>query len=114
MSEPLPKPVFKHHNEFYFADGGLILRTTDGILCNVYRAPLAKKSGFFAGLLDLPYAVPAGQTGLTDEKALVLPDAIDSEELDALFDFIFNFKPWTTDLPSLTSLCAILKLSHFF
>jgi hypothetical protein len=64
--------------------------------------------------LDLPYAVPAGQVappagadlrtlkayadehaldGLTDEKALVLPDAIDSEELDALFDFIFNFKP---------------------
>ncbi|KAF8126449.1 hypothetical protein K438DRAFT_2001374 [Mycena galopus ATCC 62051] len=107
MSEPLPKPAFQHHDEFYFADGGLILRTTDGILYNVYRAPLAKKSGFFAGLLDLPYAVPAGQ-------ALVLPGAIDSEELDALFDFIFNFKPWTTDLPSLSSLCAILKLSHFF
>ncbi|KAJ7891654.1 hypothetical protein B0H14DRAFT_2687868, partial [Mycena olivaceomarginata] len=142
MSEPLPKPVFKHHDEFYFADGGLILRTTDGILYNVYLAPLAKKSGFSAGLLDLPYAVPAGQVappagadlhtlkayadehtldGLTDEKALVLPNAIDSEELDALFDFIFNFKTvscwaklWTTDLPSLTSLRAILELSHFF
>ncbi|KAF8208239.1 hypothetical protein K438DRAFT_1754954 [Mycena galopus ATCC 62051] len=61
MSEPLPKPAFKHHDEFYFADRGLILCTTDGILYNVYRAPLAKKSGFFASLLDLPYAVPTGQ-----------------------------------------------------
>ncbi|KAJ7884640.1 hypothetical protein B0H14DRAFT_2700529, partial [Mycena olivaceomarginata] len=95
MSEPLPKPVFKHYNEFYFTDGGPILRTTDGILYNVYRGPLAKKSGFLPRLLFFLMQLTR-------------------RELDALFDFIFNFKPWTTDLPSLTSLCAILKLSHFF
>ncbi len=79
----------------------------------MYRVLLAKKSGFFAGLFDLPLAVLPGELappvgadyktiqahngtqgldGLSDEKALVLPDHIEVDELDHPFDFIFNMK----------------------
>ncbi|KAJ7880671.1 hypothetical protein B0H13DRAFT_2345467 [Mycena leptocephala] len=122
---PAPVPIF------YLEDGPLILRTTSGMLYKVYRTPLAKKSGFFAGLLGLPYHVDEGQEkppmgadfrtlqvyagldGMSDEKALVLPDLVDADDLDYLFQFIFNFQRWTTKIPSLSSLVAILKLSHF-
>ncbi|KAJ7503918.1 hypothetical protein B0H11DRAFT_2273688 [Mycena galericulata] len=128
-----PAPVLQCHPIFYLEDGSLILRTTSRMLYNlVYRTPLAKKSGFFAGLLGLPYHVDEGQErppmgadfrtlqvyacldGMSDEKALVLPDLVDADDLDYLFQFIFNFQRWSTKIPSLSSLVAILKLSHFF
>ena len=126
---PDPPAPLQRHPIFYLEDGSLILRTvtasnllshalililaglqTSGILYKVYRTPLAKKSGFFAGLPGLPYHVDEGQErppmgadfrtlqaytdldGMSDEKALVLPDLVDADDLDYLFQFIFNFQ----------------------
>ncbi|KAJ7685827.1 hypothetical protein B0H17DRAFT_1204659 [Mycena rosella] len=142
MSEPPPSApsdppadtlVIKRHPSFYWEDGSLTLRTQCGTLYNVYRTPLAMKSGFFSGLFGLPYAFNEGQErppvgadfktlkeyakkknldGHSDAKALVLPSLVDSDDLDHLFNFIFNYK-WSKDTPSLLNLVGILKLSHF-
>lgn len=82
-----------------------------GTLYNVFRRPLAMKSGFFASLLDLsqpaPGIAPGGKgpkamqeyakkhdlDGMSDEKALVLPDNVHAADLDHLIHFIFNLTP---------------------
>ncbi|KAJ7459476.1 hypothetical protein B0H11DRAFT_2316805 [Mycena galericulata] len=134
-SNVLPTPlVLTRHPELYFEDGSIIIRTVSGTLYNVYRVLLGKKSGFFSGLFDLPLVAPPGQKappagadyktiqvyngglgldGLSDATALVLPDSIEADELDHLFDFIFNMKYEIDEIRPLLSLCAILKLSHF-
>lgn len=82
------------------------------MLYKVYCTPLAQKSVFFSGLLGLPYPSSGGETppvgadfktlmeyakrngldGHSDEKALILPERIDTDEVDHLFHFIFNFQ----------------------
>ncbi|KAJ7718881.1 hypothetical protein DFH07DRAFT_784807 [Mycena maculata] len=134
-----PPVVLKRHPTLYMDDGSIIIRTerqSAGIVYNLYRGLLANKSGFFAGLFDLPLVVDPGQCappagtgyktlkeiaeargldGLTDATALVLPDKVEADDLDHLFEFIFNMKSYGADeIRPLLSLCAILKLSHFF
>ncbi|KAJ7501276.1 hypothetical protein B0H11DRAFT_1713593 [Mycena galericulata] len=111
-----PNPVvLTRHPSLYFEDGSIILRTVSGTLYNVYRVLLAKKSGFFAGLFDLPLAVLPGE--------LAPPVGADYKTIQAhnVVRIFFRNETYTKSykryvagqIPTLLGLCAILKLSHF-
>ncbi|KAJ7606392.1 hypothetical protein DFH06DRAFT_1383020 [Mycena polygramma] len=103
---------------------------TCGMLYKLNRQLLAMKSGFFADLLNLPSPTTpssptvtlkveaqkkAGLDGSSDETPLLLPENVESSDLDHLLRFIFNMTPWSLhNIHAIEELIAVLKLSHFF
>ncbi|KAJ7635199.1 hypothetical protein FB45DRAFT_1057104 [Roridomyces roridus] len=121
------------HPKLYFIDGSLILKAGDGsdTLYNVYRGTMIASSEFFQTMLSLPQegmqvlmetgdtkswlqqAKDLGLDGSCDEKALTLPPQFRAQEIEVFLDFMFT-QGWMVLKPSPESLCAILKLSHYF
>ncbi|KAJ7602278.1 hypothetical protein FB45DRAFT_1047211 [Roridomyces roridus] len=121
------------HPKLYFIDGSLILKAGDGsdTLYNVYRGTMIASSKFFQTMLSLPQegmqvlmetgdtkswlqqAKDLGLDGSCDEKALTLPPQFRAQEIEVFLDFMFT-QGWMVLKPSPESLCAILKLSHYF
>ncbi|KAJ7626887.1 hypothetical protein FB45DRAFT_1029268 [Roridomyces roridus] len=121
------------HPKLYFIDGSLILKAGDGsdTLYNVYRGTMIASSEFFQTMLSLPQegmqvltetgdtkswlqqAKDLGLDGSCDEKALTLPPQFRAQEIEVFLDFMFT-QGWMVLKPSPETLCAILKLSHYF
>ncbi|KAF9455501.1 hypothetical protein BDZ94DRAFT_1148255, partial [Collybia nuda] len=101
------------YEKFYYDDGSIILQA-ENILYKVYRRTLGLKSQFFETMLTLPISTDnvGGLNGTSDATALPLVHT--TAEVDALFYFIFNEHDWSTDRPSIASLCSVLKLSTFY
>ncbi|KAJ7741861.1 hypothetical protein B0H16DRAFT_1728383 [Mycena metata] len=127
---PKPKPIPVRHDKLYWEDGSIVFKTTCGTIYKVTRQVLAMKSGYFAGLFDIPRpsehqtlkgecvkaiaaAKATGLDGTTDETALELPDNVVSSDMDHLLAFLFNLVPWSMEEPPLERLIAILRLGHF-
>ncbi|KAJ7223352.1 hypothetical protein GGX14DRAFT_557924 [Mycena pura] len=112
-----------------------MIQASDGTLFKIYRQHLSRQSSVFATSFSLPAPAPQSQKttsdpvapksfadeeegpvrdGSSDELALRLESRFSSEELGIFFEFVVNPNGWSKDLPSVCTLCAILKTCHFY
>ncbi|KAJ7195530.1 hypothetical protein GGX14DRAFT_575596 [Mycena pura] len=112
-----------------------MIQASDGTLFKIYRQHLSLQSSVFATSFSLPAPAPQSRKttsdplapksfadeeegpvrdGSSDELALRLESRFSSEELGIFFEFVVNPNGWSKDLPSVRTLCAILKTCHFY